>query len=126
VGDIDINGLIEFHKQHGKLATVTAVRPPGRFGTMSLDGDTVNKFQEKQVGPGSYINGGYFVLSPDVLGYIDDDEAPWEDKPLTSLSAEGNLMAFRHEGYWQPMDTIREREFLEDHWESGQAPWKVW
>ena len=126
VGDIDITSLIAFHKEHGKLATVTAVRPPGRFGTMSLDGNIVNEFREKQVGPGSYINGGFFILSPAVLDYIDNDEATWEDKPLTNLSAEGNLMAYRHEGYWQPMDTIREREFLEDRWESGRAPWKVW
>lgn len=126
VGDIDIGALVAFHEAHGKLATVTAVRPPGRFGSMSLDGDTVSEFREKQVGPGSYINGGFFVLSPGIFDYIDNDATIWEDKPLGTLSSEGNLIAFRHEGYWQPMDTIRERHFLEEYWQSGEAPWKVW
>ncbi len=126
VGDIDISALIAFHQAHGKLATVSAVRPPGRFGTMSLDGDTVSEFMEKQVAPGSYINGGYFVLSTGVFDYLEDDLTIWEDKPVNKLSSEGNLIAFRHEGYWQPMDTIRERQFLEEYWQSGEAPWKVW
>ena len=93
---------------------------------MSLDGDIVGEFQEKHIGPESYINGGFFVLSPEVLNYIENDHSIWEDKPLTRLTAEKNLMAYRHEGYCQPMDTIREREFLEEHWQSGHAPWKVW
>jgi len=126
VGDIDIGALVAFHKAHGKLATVTAVRPPGRFGTMSLEGDTVNEFREKQVAPGSYINGGFFALSNGIFDYIENDASIWEDKPLSALSSGGNLIAFRHEGYWQPMDTIRERQFLEEYWQSGKAPWKVW
>ena len=126
VGDIDIGALVAFHNAHGKLATVSAVPPPGRFGTLSLEGDIVKEFREKQVGPGSYINGGFFVLSKGIFDYIENDATLWEDKPLTTLAAEGNLVAYRHEGYWQPMDTIRERQFLEEYWRSGEAPWKVW
>ena len=126
VADIDIGALQAFHQNHGKLATVSAVRPPGRFGTMSLDGDTVTAFREKQVDPGSYINGGFFVLSNQVFNYINNDSTIWEDGPLSTLTGEGNLVAYRHDGYWQPMDTIREREILEDLWLEGNAPWKVW
>lgn len=126
VGDIDISALVSFHKSHGKLATVSAVNPQGRFGTLVLTGDMVSEFREKQVGPGSYINGGFFVLSSEIFDYLEDDATIWEDKPITALSSEGNLMAFRHEGYWQPMDTIRERQILEEHWQSGEAPWKIW
>lgn len=126
VADINIDALLAFHKNHGKLATVSAVRPPGRFGTMLMEGDTVKTFWEKQVGPGSYINGGFFVLSNKVLDYIDSDRTLWENEPLTRLTSEGNLMAYRHDGYWQPMDTIRERHLLEEYWRSGNAPWKIW
>ena len=126
VGDIDITGLMAFHADHGKLATVSAVRPPGRFGTMTLDGDRVESFREKQVAPGSYINGGFFVLAEDVLDYIPEDSTVWEDDPLTRLTEEDNLVAWRHDGFWQPMDTIRERQILDEYWRQGDAPWKVW
>ncbi len=126
VGDIDITGLLAFHRMHGKLATVSAVRPPGRFGTMTFDGDRVTSFREKQVAPGSYINGGFFVLSPAVLDYINDDQTVWEDEPLDRLTKEDNLSAWRHDGFWQPMDTIREKQILDDYWRQGRAPWKVW
>lgn len=126
VGDIDVTAARQFHKAHGGLATVTAVRPAGRFGSMTLDGDRVSDFREKQVGPGTYINGGYFILSPRVLDYIEGDQTVWEDDPLNRLSDQGELHAFRHEGYWQPMDTIRERHYLEELWQTGSAPWKVW
>ena len=126
VADINIESLLAFHSNHGKLATVSAVRPPGRFGTMSIKGDTVTAFREKQVEPGSYINGGFFVLSNKVFDYIENDTTIWEDIPLTTLTSEGNLVAYQHDGYWQPMDTIRERDILEEHWQAGSAPWKLW
>lgn len=126
VGNINITELIEFHRQHGKLATVSAVRPPGRFGTMSITEDKVTEFREKQVDAASYINGGFFVLSNQVFDYIEDDSTVWEDEPLTRLTAEENLVAYRHDGFWQPMDTIRERQLLEERWRSNDAPWKVW
>jgi len=126
VADIDIDALLAFHKRHGKLATVTAVRPPARFGGLDLDGDRVARFAEKpQVGEG-WINGGFFVLDPRVLDRIDGDRTPWETTPLERLTAEGQLMAYRHEGFWQPMDTLREKNLLESLWQSGRAPWKVW
>jgi len=126
VADIDIGSLIAFHNKHGKLATVSAVKPPGRFGTMSLNGNTVTAFREKQVEQGSYINGGFFVLSTKVFDYIENDTTIWEGTPLTTLTSEGNLVAYQHDGYWQPMDTIRERDILEEHWQAGSAPWKLW
>ena len=126
VADINIESLIAFHHKHGKLATVSAVKPPGRFGTMSLNGDTVTSFREKQVEQGNYINGGFFVLSKKVFDYIEDDTTIWEGKPLNTLTREGNLVAYQHDGYWQPMDTIRERDILEERWQTGSAPWKLW
>ena len=126
VGNIDITKLVAFHKAHGKLATVTAVRPPARFGDLAIEGDTVRKFAEKpQTGEG-WINGGFFVLEPEVLDRIEDDDISLEREPLEGLAREGQLHAFRHEGFWQPMDTVREKQLLEDLWSSGQAPWKVW
>ncbi len=126
VGDVDLRALLAFHKAHGKLATVTAVRPPARFGGLELDGDRVAKFAEKPQAGEGWINGGFFVLSPKVLDYITSDETPWELGPLERLTQEGQLMAFRHDGFWQPMDTLREKNLLEELWTSGRAPWKVW
>ncbi|HLO66759.1 MAG TPA: glucose-1-phosphate cytidylyltransferase [Holophaga sp.] len=126
VADVDIPALLAFHRKHGRLATVTAVRPPARFGGITFDGDRVAGFAEKpQIGEG-WINGGFFVLDRKVLDYIDGDATLWEREPLERLSADGQLMAFRHEGYWQPMDTVRERNLLEELWRAGRAPWKVW
>ena len=126
VGDVDITALLAFHKAHGKLATVTAVRPPARFGGLELDGPCVARFAEKpQTGEG-WINGGFFVLDRKVFDYIDGDETPWETTPMERLTREGQLMAYRHEGFWQPMDTLREKNLLEDLWQTGHAPWKVW
>ena len=126
VGSVDITKLIAFHKAHGKLATVTAVRPPSRFGDLAMEGDIVRKFSEKpQTGEG-WINGGFFVLEPEVLDRIESDDISLEREPLAGLAQEGQLRAFRHEGFWQPMDTVREKQLLEDLWSSGRAPWKVW
>ena len=126
VGDVDVRAAVEFHKSHGKLATITAVRPPARFGGLEFDGDQVVRFNEKpQIGEG-WINGGYMVLEPAVLDYIAGDETIFEREPLERLAADGQLMAFRHEGFWQPMDTLREKLLLEELWRSGNAPWKVW
>jgi glucose-1-phosphate cytidylyltransferase len=126
VGNVDIRALIAFHKAHGKLATVTAVRPPSRFGDLVFDGDRVAEFNEKpQTGEG-WINGGFFVLEPGIFNYLDGDEVLWEREPMSRLARERQLMAFRHQGFWQPMDTLREKRLLESLWESGQAPWKVW
>jgi glucose-1-phosphate cytidylyltransferase len=125
VSDVDIGRLLEFHRGHGRLATVTAVRPPARFGGLEFDGDRVVRFTEKpQLGEG-WINGGFFVLETGVLDYIDGDRH-WEREPLSRLAEVGQLMAFRHEGFWQPMDTLREKQLLERLWEEGAAPWKVW
>lgn len=126
VGNVDIAKSIEFHKQHGKLATMTATQPPGRFGALDLQGDEVKNFLEKPHGDGGWINGGFFVLSPKVLDLIDGDEALWEKAPLENLAKSGNLQAFMHKGFWQPMDTLRDKTLLEDLWASGKAPWKVW
>jgi glucose-1-phosphate cytidylyltransferase len=127
LSDIDIGALTRFHASHRKLATVTAVRPPGRFGAMRLDGEAVTGVQEKPQGDGGWINGGFFVLSPRVIDYIEDDTtSTWELEPLMRLAAEGNLRAFIHRGFWQPMDTLREKNLLESLWESGKPPWKVW
>jgi glucose-1-phosphate cytidylyltransferase len=126
VADIDIPALLAFHRRHGKLATVTAVRPPARFGGITMDGERVAAFNEKpQVGEG-WINGGFFVLQRSVLDLIDGDQTPWETRPLERLTAMGELMAYRHEGFWQPMDTVRERNLLEQLWTSGKAPWRIW
>ncbi|MDB4950370.1 MAG: rfbF [Gemmatimonadetes bacterium] len=126
VGNVDVRGAVDFHRRHGKLATIAAVRPPARFGGLEFEGDRVVHFNEKpQVGEG-WINGGYMVLEPAVLDYIDGDETILEREPLERLAAEGQLMAYRHEGFWQPMDTLREKLLLEELWQSGRAPWKVW
>ena len=124
--NINITKLLEFHKSHGKLATLTAVRPPARYGEISFRGNEVEGFEEKpQIGKG-WINGGFFVLEPEVIDYIKSDDTPFERYPLETLSKEGQLMAYKHEGFWQPMDVIREKQLLEKHWQSGKAPWKVW
>lgn len=126
VADIDISASLAFHRRHGKLATMAAVTPPGRFGALTMDGDSVTGFREKPRGDGGLINGGFFVLSRQVLDYIADDKTIWERAPLEKLAAEGQLQAFRHDGFWQPMDTVRERLVLEALWNDGKAPWKVW
>ena len=126
LANVDIRASIEFHKAHGKLATVTAVRPPGRFGALQIKGAQVMGFAEKPRGDGGQINGGYFVLSPKVLSLIDGDASPWESTPLETLTSQQQLMAFDHHGFWQPMDTLRDKTQLEELWQSGQAPWKVW
>lgn len=126
LGNVDLQSLLDFHKQHGKMATVTAVRPPARFGGLALDDDQVVRFTEKSQAGEGWINGGFFVLERSVLDYIAGDDTLWELDPLEVLAAEGQLMAFRHEGFWQPMDTLREKQMLETLWASGNAPWKVW
>lgn len=126
VASVDIARLIDFHKSHGKAATITAVQPPGRFGSLQLEDTTVTAFVEKPVGDGGWINGGFFVLSPSVIERIDGDETDWERRPLESLAADGELAAFFHVGFWRPMDTLRDKNHLETLWESGKAPWKVW
>jgi glucose-1-phosphate cytidylyltransferase len=126
VADVDIGQLAAFHTRHGRAATVCAVRPPARFGALSLDGDRVERFSEKSQADEGWINGGFFVLEPKVLDYIDDDETIWEREPLERLAAEGQLMAYRHHSFWQPMDTMRDKRALEALWESGEAPWQTW
>lgn len=126
VAGIDIAALVAFHKQHGKLATITAVQPSGRFGALDLNERTVRGFLEKPKGDGGWINGGFFVLSPKCLDYIDGDATSWEGEPLMRLAANGELMAFEHRGFWQPMDTLRDRNHLEELWQAGNAPWKSW
>ncbi len=126
VGNVDIQKLVDFHRSHKKLATLTAVQPPGRFGALELKGSSVLRFLEKPHGDGAWINGGFFVLDPKVLDLISGDETIWEREPLTSLSQQGNLHAYFHEGFWQPMDTLRDKNHLEELWASGKAPWKVW
>ena len=127
VGDVDIAGLLEFHRGHGKLATVTAVHPPPRFGALDLDADDrVRVFAEKPLSESGWINGGFFVFEPGVLDYIEDESTPLELAPLSRLAADGELMAFRHHGFWKPMDTLREKNELNALWESGEAPWKMW
>lgn len=126
VADVNISELIAFHQSHGAHATVTATHPTARFGALSLDGDKVEAFVEKPVTESGWINGGFFVLKPSVLDYIDGDETLWEQEPMRNLAEDGQLRAFFHEGYWQPMDTLREKAMLEELWMSGDAPWKVW
>lgn len=126
VADVDIAASIAFHQAHGKLATVTAVLPPGRFGALAREGDAVRGFIEKPRGDGGWINGGFFVLSPKVIDYIAADSTSWELEPMARLAAENQLHAFEHNGFWQPMDTLREKNLLEDLWASGEAPWKQW
>jgi glucose-1-phosphate cytidylyltransferase len=126
VGDIDIRKLVDFHEGHGKKATVTATTAPGRFGALRMTGTAVDGFQEKPVGDGAWINGGFFVLSPAVLDTIAGDSTVWERDPMERLAADGELAAYKHPGFWQPMDTLREKNYLEALWESGKAPWKTW
>ncbi len=126
VADIDVRALVNFHKEHGKLATVTAVRPPARFGSLSIKGSQVSGFAEKpQLGEG-WINGGYFVFEPEVANYIDGDETYLEREPLERLALDGQLMAFKHSSFWQPMDTLRDLQTLRERWDAHDAPWKVW
>jgi len=127
VADIDIGALVQFHKQHGKLATVTAVQAPGRFGSLDLhDGGSVRAFMEKPRGDGTWINGGFFVMEPNVFDYLEGDKTSLEREPLEQLAADDQLMAYRHPGYWQPMDTLREKNQLEELWTTGKAPWRLW
>ena len=126
VSDVNITQLIEFHKKHGKLATVTAVLPPGRFGLLELDGDNVTSFVEKPPGDNALINGGFFVLEPSVLKRIAGDLTSWELEPLVGLAKDSQLAAFRHRGFWQPMDTLRDKMNLEKLWDAGKAPWRTW
>lgn len=125
VADVNIKELAKFHNSHGRKATLTAVTPPGRYGALALRGDTVTQFIEKPREQAS-INGGYFVLDPTVVDYIDDDSTSWEAAPLEKLAAEGELKAFQHDGFWQPMDTLRDKNRLEELWAKGNAPWKIW
>ena len=126
VSDVDIGEVIKFHTAHGKLATLTATQPPGRFGSLNLTGNSVNSFQEKPQGDGAWINGGFFVLSPKVIKYIQDDVTIWEKKPMEQLAHEGQMEAYVHQGFWQPMDTLRDKIHLNELWASGRAPWKSW
>ena len=126
VSDVDISALIRFHRSHGRKATITAVQPPGRYGALLMDGDQVLSFVEKPQGDGGWINGGFFVLDPSVTELIDGDATSWEDTPMRRLAAEGNMRAFRHPGFWQPMDTLRDRNQLEQLWATGRAPWRQW
>ena len=126
VSDLNIRASLDFHFNHGKMATVTAVQPPGRYGALDLDGNRVSGFAEKPRGDGGLINGGFFVLSPRCLDLIEDDASVWENYPLSRLAEQGQLMAFKHSGFWQPMDTLREKNMLEEMWSNGTAPWKTW
>jgi glucose-1-phosphate cytidylyltransferase len=126
VGSVDLSGLLKFHASHGKLATMTAVQPPGRFGALQLNGSKIESFVEKPQGDGGWINGGFFVLSPKVLEQISSDNTLWEQEPLRNLAKQGELQAFFHSGFWQPMDTLRDKTHLESLWASGKAPWKMW
>lgn len=126
VSDVNIGELISFHKSHGKIATVTAVKPPSRYGALEIRDREVKSFVEKPIGDHSLINGGFFVLSPKALDYIEGDDTSWEGEPLEKLSQIGELAAFQHDGFWQPMDTLREKNMLQDLWERGVAPWKTW
>ena len=126
VGDVDITGSIAFHRSHGKLATLTSTYPPGRFGALDIENNVVKNFKEKPKGDGGMINSGFFVLSPDALNYLDGDDCIWEEAPLNQLAEQGQLMAYEHQGFWQPMDTLRDKIHLETLWSEGRAPWKIW
>lgn len=126
VSDVDIQATLQYHREHGKAATLTATYPPGRFGALDIKQGQVLSFKEKPKGDGALINGGFFVLSPSVLDLLVDDSTVWEQEPLMSLAANGELMAFEHDGFWQPMDTLRDKHLLEELWQSGKAPWKSW
>ena len=126
VADVDLQALVSFHQRHGRHATVTAVQPTGRYGALRLDGSNVEAFTEKPRGDGDWVNGGFFVCSPKVIGYIENDDMPWEGLPLQRLAEEKQLAAFHHRGFWQPMDTLRDKNYLEELWQTGRAPWKLW
>jgi glucose-1-phosphate cytidylyltransferase len=126
LADVNIRTLVDFHHAHGKLATITAVQPPGRYGALNLQRDFVTSFQEKPAGDGAWINGGFFVLEPAAIDLIEGDQASWEDYPLTRLAHDGNLVAYQHSGFWQAMDTLRDKNHLEQLWARGQPAWKVW
>jgi glucose-1-phosphate cytidylyltransferase len=126
VGDIDISATLAFHRAHKKAATLTATVPPGRFGALDIEAGRVKNFSEKPEGDGAFVNGGFFVLSPKVLDYIVDDATVWEREPLMNLTNDGELMAYEHRGFWQPMDTLRDKHLLETQWSTGKAPWKTW
>jgi glucose-1-phosphate cytidylyltransferase len=126
VSDLDVGAAVAFHREHGRLATVTAVQPPGRYGALDIDERSVRDFIEKPRGDGGWINGGFFVLSPAAIDFIEGDETSWESGPLAALAQAGQLMAFQHRGFWLPMDTLRDRNQLEELWQRGTAPWKVW
>jgi len=126
VSDVDISKLIAFHKEHGKDATLTATHPPGRFGALNIQKNQITQFTEKPKGDGSLVNGGFFVLSPKVLDRISGDDCTWEHEPLKGLASDGNLMAFTHDGFWQPMDTLRDMVYLQELWDKNNAPWKTW
>ncbi|ACO04300.1 MAG TPA: glucose-1-phosphate cytidylyltransferase [Persephonella sp.] len=126
VGNINIKELLEFHKKHGRYATLTAVQPSGRFGALDLEDVQVKAFKEKPKGDGAWINGGFFVLEPQIFDYIEGDETIWERDPLENLAKDGQLMAYKHTGFWKPMDTLRDKRELESLWQSGNPPWKVW
>jgi len=126
VADVDITASIAFHREQGALATVTAVQPPGRFGALDVDGDRVREFEEKPRGDGGWTNGGFFVLSPKVERYLEGEESVWEQEPMRALAREGQLASYRHNGFWQAMDTLRDRNHLEALWQSGKAPWRTW
>lgn len=126
VSDVNIRKSIEFHKSHGKMSTITAVQPPGRYGALKMNGSKVEAFMEKPKGDGGVINGGFFVLNPKVVEYIKDDATIWEKEPMEKLASQGQMQAFVHEGFWQPMDTLRDKKHLEELWNTGKAPWKSW
>jgi glucose-1-phosphate cytidylyltransferase len=126
VGAVDVTALIAFHKAHGKKATMTAVQPPGRFGALRIKGNSIHAFNEKPEGDGAWVNGGFFVLKPSVIDLIQGDGVPWESTPLEQLASAGELQAYFHRGFWQPMDTLRDKNLLEQLWGEGKAPWKVW
>jgi glucose-1-phosphate cytidylyltransferase len=126
LADVNVAELVKFHKNQGKLATVTAVQPPGRYGALDIKNHQVSQFIEKPKGDGGWINGGFFVLSPKCIDYIENDQSSWEGLPLVTIAKQGELAAYEHSGFWQPMDTLREKNLLEDLWASGKAPWKAW
>ena len=126
VGAINISELVAFHEKEGRLATLTGVQPPGRFGALAIDGHQITSFQEKPVGDGNWINGGFFILQPSVIDLIAGDKTIWEREPLETLASRNQLSIYKHNGFWQPMDTLRDKQLLEDLWASGKAPWKMW
>jgi len=126
VSDVNVTELIEFHRSQKTLATVTAIQPAGRFGSLDFSGNKISAFEEKPQGDGSWVNGGYFVLSPEVMNYIEGDATTWEKEPLQTLASAGELSAYKHDGFWHPMDTLRDNNHLEELWASGNAPWKIW